>query len=535
MKKHMLLIVLFFIATFCYSQEDAWVYFKDKPDSSSYFNNPTEMLSQKALDRRLKQNIDLDITDVPLYKPYKDAIAAVDGITVMAQSKWLNALHIRGTQDAIFNLKNLEFVDHIDFADRTLNHSGRMNAIQQNAIVDKVLETEENFSYGTASRQIQMLNGDVLHQLNFTGKDITIAVLDAGFPAVNTTPPFQRLYDNNLIKGGYNYVNRSEDFYTGGTHGTIVLSTMGGYVENQLAGTAPDASYYLFVTEDPTSENPVEESYWVEAAEAADSLGVDVINTSLGYFNYDNPRYSYSYENMDGKTAFISRGADIAVSKGIFCVVSAGNSGNTTNPHIGAPADAYDVLTVGAVDTNENYVGFSSIGPSYDNRVKPDVMAIGYLAAIANTNGEITAASGTSFSSPITAGLVACLWQALPDKTNTELRQLIKESADRYTSPTAQYGFGIPDFNVAMQNGMNLTNDKFIIYPNPSNDIVNLLFPKNTPNTTVTIFNNLGQKIMEEKVMLDNPLFSIKNLATGIYSYKLEGSGKNQKGRLIKN
>lgn len=531
MKKIMLLMVLLFTAGLCFAQEDAWVYFKDKPDSEFYLSNPSEMLSQKALDRRTKQNIALDEKDVPLHTAYVESIVASPGISVMAKSKWLNALHIRGTKEDILLLQTLEFVSYVEFADKSLNSTSRTSNQQQVVAVKKELETQTDFNYGTSANQIQMLNGHLLHQSNYTGTGMTIAVLDAGFPGVNDTQPFQRLRDNNLIKGGYDYVTRSDNFYGGGTHGTIVLSTMAGFVEGQLAGTAPDAFYYLFRTEDSTSENPVEETYWVEAAEAADSLGVDVINTSLGYFHYDEGRYSYSYENMNGQTAFISRGANVAVSRGMFCVVSAGNSGNTQNPNIGAPADAFNVLTVGAVDANENYAGFSSIGPTYDNRIKPDVMGRGYQDTIATVEGDIGAASGTSFSSPIMAGLVACLWQALPDMTNAELRQLIKESSDRYSTPTHQYGYGVPDFNLALQNAMG-TDGNFIIYPNPTSGIVHLIFSKNLQNTTVVIFNELGQKVSEQYITLANPFFNISQLATGVYSYSLQGT--SQKGRIIK-
>jgi serine protease AprX len=532
MKKMMLFLLLFFTVSLCFSQEDAWVYFKDKPDTDYYLSHPTEMLSQKALDRRTKQNIALDNKDVPLHEAYVEAITASQGITVMARSKWLNALHIRGTAEDIDLIKSLEFVERIDYADKSLNSGSRTSMQQQPVSVSKELETHTDFNYGASANQIQMLNGHLLHQSNYTGEGMTIAILDAGFPGVDSTQPFQRLRDHNLIKGGYDFVARSDNFYAGGSHGTLVLSTMGGYVEGQLAGTAPDAFYYLFRTENATSENPVEESYWVEAAEVADSLGVDVINTSLGYFIYDDVRYSHTYEEMDGQTAFITRGANVAVSRGIFCVVSAGNSGTTVNPHISAPADAFDILTIGAVDANENNVSFSSIGPSFDNRVKPDVVARGYQCTVATPAGEIGAASGTSFSSPITAGLVACLWQALPDKTNAELRQLIKESADRYTAPTNQYGYGVPDFNLAMQSGMGLTNGNFILYPNPTDGVVHLIFPKNLQNTTVTIFNELGQRVSQQYVTLANPSFTISQLATGIYSYSMDGT--LQKGRIIK-
>ena len=534
MKRLYLLIVLL-MGGFCYAQEDAWVYFSDKPDAAFYLANPLEMLSQKALDRRTKQGIEPDEKDVPINPAYIEAVAGTEGITIMAKSKWLNALHIRGSIEAISALDELEFVADIDFANKQLNVEGRYNMAGGVKTGAKAQETAANFDYGFAAGQIEMLKGDNLHEQDFTGTGMTIAVLDAGFPGVNTLGTFARLRDNGNILGGYNYVGHSEDFYTGGNHGTLVLSTMAGYTENQLVGTAPDAFYYLFITEDTGGENPVEESYWVEAAEKADSLGVDVINTSLGYFKYDNLAYSHTYADMDGETAFITRGANVAFTRGMFCVVSAGNAGNSNTPNIGAPADALNVLTVGAVDSNENRAVFSSIGPTADGRIKPDVMAKGASATVANAEGAIATANGTSLSSPITAGLVACLWQALPDKTNAEILQLVKESADRYTNPNNSYGYGIPDFGFALRRGLNLGPDvKFIVYPAVSDSTVYLEFPAGVERVSVTLFNALGQRVMESKVAVSEPSFSITALATGIYSYRLEASGIAQTGRIIK-
>lgn len=536
MKKFLLCLALLSVI-FCYSQEDAWIYFKDKPDAEFYLANPLEMLSQKALERREKQGISLDDKDVPVASQYVDTILSTEGITVMAKSKWLNALHIRGSIEAITSLKNLSFLSSVDFADKTLNINGRVSITKMQHDAAENLEPEIVFDYGNSANQVQMLNGHLLHQQNFTGKGMSIAVLDAGFPNVDVTDPFKRLRENNQIKGGYNLVNRSDNFYTGGTHGTMVLSTMGGYVDGRLVGTAPDASYYLFVTEDTVSENPVEESYWVEAAEMADSLGVDVINTSLGYFIYDNVRYNHTYEQMNGQTAFISRGANVAASRGILCVVSAGNSAATANPYISAPADALGVLTVGSVDANRNYSSFSSIGPSFDGRVKPDVMARGSQATIATVDGDIGANSGTSFSGPITSGLVVCLWQALPEKTNVELIDLIRQSADRYNAPTPQYGYGIPDFNEALKSGWSnaVEETKFTVYPNPADDNLYFLFPDKVTNATVFIFNSIGQKVIDQSVSVTDTFLDISGLATGVYSYRIEASGINQKGRMIKN
>jgi serine protease AprX len=518
-------------------EEDAWVYFTNKPDADYYLAHPLEMLTQKALDRREAQGIALDIADVPVYEAYITQIEDFPGITVMAKSKWLNCVHVRGTEVAINSLTAFGFVDSIDFANRLLNTSGRPSAISQPQSVNKIMETMADFSYGNASNQIQMLNGHLLHQQDFTGEGMTIAVLDNGFPGVDVTQPFQRLFDNNLILGGYNFVSGSDFVYTGGDHGTMVLSTIGGFTEGQLVGTAPDAFYYLFVTEDTAGENPVEESYWVEAAEMADSLGADVINTSLGYFLYDNANYNYSYEDMDGQTAFITRGANVAFSRGMLCVTSAGNSANTSHPNIGVPADAPNTLTVGAVDQNEFYAPFSSLGPSSDGRVKPDVMARGVASAIVSTQGGITAANGTSFSSPITAGLVACLWQALPELTNAEILQIVRQSADRYNFPNAQFGYGIPDFAMALNIGLGLkedTKEQFRLYPNPSKADVSLAFPKNVLSANISLYNSLGQKVLEQIISGEPASLDISLLASGIYNYRIESGQETQTGKIVK-
>lgn len=521
MKKILVSFVL--MASFVgFAQQDAWVYFIDKPDAATYLANPLTMLTQKSLDRRTAQNIALDVKDVPIFPSYITQITNATGITVMAKSKWLNALHIRGSVTDIQQLALLTFVNNIQFADKTLN-SGALpkNASSQSyQAVNKTLDTQITFAYGNSSNQISMLGGDLLHQQDFTGTGKTIAVLDAGFPGVNTAVPFQRLFTNNLILGGYNYVDQSTNFYTGGSHGTLVLSTMGGYVENSLVGTAPDASYYLFITEDVASENPVEESYWVEAAEEADRLGVDIINTSLGYFGYDNPNYSYSYEDMNGITAFASRGADVAFSRGIICVTSGGNTGSTANAHIAVPAESLHTLAVGAVTASGFYASFSSIGPTFDGRVKPEVAAQGVQAVVSDPTGAIGLANGTSFSGPITAGMVACLWQALPTKTNAEIIQIIKQSASIYANPTPQLGYGIPNYNTALSTtlGINAVEKGIVmLYPNPANDILNFNIQRFSANAIIKIYSALGQRVLETKVASANGSITVSPLSSGIY------------------
>ncbi len=535
MKRILLFTLLIFNLGF--SQEDAWVYFNDKPDAAYYLANPLQMLTQRALDRRAAQGISLANSDVPISQTYIDQVTASTGITVMAKSKWLNALHVRGTQANIQLLTNLSFVSQIQFANSNLN--SRQSGEKSNELqpVNKQLEVLTNFNYGGSSNQIEMLNGHLLHQQNYTGQGKMVAIMDAGFPGVDTASPFQRLRDNNLILGGYNFPDRNTSIYTRSSHGTSVLSCMAGFVDNQLVGTAPDAQYYLFITEDTNSENPVEESYWVEAVEMADSLGVDVINTSLGYFAYDNPNYSYSYSDMNGIKSFAARGADIAFSKGMICVTSAGNSGNSSDPHIATPADAITTLTVGAVDASENYVSFSSIGPSFDNRVKPDVCAKGYLASVSNATGNIVNANGTSFSSPILAGMVTTFWSAVPNMTNAEIMQFVKESADIYANPTIYKGYGVPDFQLALTNALSLNsyqNNPVILYPNPVQNELNIIFTESEKSGELILYNNIGQQVASFVVSETNSTVSLDNLASGLYFYQLKSASKVAQGKLLK-
>ena len=543
-----IIVFLFLVSSFVgFSQEDAWVYFKDKPDFQTYLDNPSMMLSQRALDRRTAQGIALDMKDVPIYQPYIDEITASTGITVKAKSKWLNCLHIRGSVADINALKSLTSVLKVDFADKTLNSSAnKTKAKLKFKPVNKTMETAVTFNYGISSNQIQMLNGHLLHQLDYTGSGKIIAVMDSGFPGVDTAQPFERLRVNNQILGGYDFVNKSSNYYSGNNHGTYVLSSMGGYVDGQLVGTAPDAKYYLFITEDaisavPYNENPVEESNWVEAAEEADRVGVDIISTSLGYFGYDNSNYSHTYSDMTGNLAFASQGANIAFDKGIIVVASAGNEGQQTEPHVGIPAEAKNVIAVGAVKADETYALFSSIGPSYDDRVKPDVMAQGQTVVLSDPSGSIVTANGTSFSCPITSGMVACLWQALPGKNAQQIKQLIQQSSDNFAEPPIksrpQYGYGIPDFNLALANGLSVTDfskTDLVVYPNPTYDSISFTLSNDSDVKTISIYTVLGQKVLEKNISNQSSTISLKSLNSGTYFYKIELNGFSKSGKIIK-
>ena len=499
--------------------EEAWVYFKDKPNVSSSLSNPSTILTQRAIDRKQRFGITIDERDVPVNETYISNLKSQTGIQVMAKSKWMNAVHVRGTETNVNNLLTLNFVDHIEYAKNKINSSNRVN--QTTSKFDDQ-ETMIDFNYGYTANQVEMISLDQLHLIDFTGDGLWIAVLDSGFPNVNTLSAFSRLRANNDLRGGYNFVNRTDNYYSNllDDHGTRVLSTMAAYIENNYVGTAPDASYYLFVTEDVSSETPVEESYWVEAAERADSLGVDVINSSLGYFDFDDSKYDYNQSQMDGKTAFVSRGAAIAAEKGMMVVNSAGNSGYNVDGTITAPADAENVFSIGAVDSDGNRTSFSSVGSTNQPSIKPDVMAQGAIVPVVNKSGNLVGNNGTSFSSPIMAGAIACLMQAFPNISPETLRQQIRESGDNADSPDFLNGYGIPNFYTAYSNLLStadLDKNLVTVHPNPVQNYLTIKGLEPSERTTLLLYSVTGKVILRQQAIRPDFKMDFSNLSNGLY------------------
>lgn len=516
--RKILLLSTFFTVLLMQAQEHAWVYFVDKPNEAVFMDEPLTMLSQRSLERRIVQNIALDFKDIPIATTYVNQINAISGIEVKAKSKWLNAVHVIGSEAAINDLETLAIVHHIEFAAKALNNKNKISKNQKIKLGEL-----ENYNYGNSLNQAQQIGADFLHQKNYTGAGMQIAILDAGFPNVDNFRAFQKIRDNNQILGGYNFVDRDTNFYQHNNHGTSVLSTIAGFVDGELVGTAPEASFYLFITEDVNRETPLEESLWVEAAEKADSLGVNIINTSLGYRDFDESKYDHSYADMDGKTTFISRGANVAATRGILVVVSAGNSGNsTTYNYIGTPGDAINVFTIGAVNASGTIASFSSYGPAFGGNIKPDVLAKGAQTTVVNSTGNVSTANGTSFSSPVMAGAIASFWQAFPYKTNYEIMQLIRESAHLFTTPTAQEGFGIPNLKKAFENATfgNFSLDNMIIYPNPVADKIYYNVHSDVKSITISAFDLLGRKVLEEHK--NNTPINFAKFQSGVYMLRFE-------------
>lgn len=531
--KKFLFYTLIFIFGIANAQDLVFIQFTDKPNAGTYFANPTLMLTQKALDRRLKYNIDLDIKDVPVEITYINEVEDL-GIQTVQISKWFNGIFAWCTEAEILQLESLNFVEEVKSFVR--NEDAAFTENQEDEW-EYTFETVENgllnTDYGHTSTQINQIKLEHLHNLGFTGEGISIAVLDNGFLGVDTVDGFAYIRDNDQIKGVYNFVHDNEDVYSHGNHGTVVLSTIAGNIEGQYVGTAIDADFYLFVTEDNSHELPDEEVHWLAAAEWADYLGVDVVNTSLGYSLYDDPKYNYLNSDLDGQTSYISQAAQIAAEKGMMVVVSAGNSGNNQWHYITMPADSEDVFTIGAVDANGNPAAFSSFGPTADGRIKPDVMALGSYATVIRYDGQIGYSSGTSFSSPIIAGAMACLIQAFPDYQPSYLRQKVRESASLFENPEDQMGHGIPDFSWAYEaclGVLDLDEQKVIIYPNPTYGIVEIL--SEIEIKEIELFTINGQKVRNYG---DNTSLNLVDLPQGIYILKIQlTDGKIISKKIIK-
>ncbi|MDY8133992.1 S8 family serine peptidase [Aquimarina sp. 2201CG5-10] len=505
--------------------EDAWVYFTDKENVTDALANPITILTQEAIDRKNLHNTVIDARDIPVNESYITQLKNTTGITVLAKSKWFNCAYVRGTQPNIASLSALSFVDRIDYADNSLD--SRKSVVENKKAKQpspNKFKVKTLFNYGSALQQIQQLNAEYLHEQNFTGSGMIIAVMDSGFPGVNTIDGFKRIRDDGRLLDGYDFVSRNADefAFTGSSHGTQTFSDIAGFIDGQFVGTAPDAKYYLFRTEDVSSEGPKEEALWVEAAERADSLGVDVINTSLGYSaGFDNPAYEYQTSDMDGQTTFITRGANIAFEKGMLLVSSAGNEGGSSWGIITAPGDAPGVLTVGAVNSSGNYASFSSIGPTADNRVKPDVVARGASAAVILSNNSVSSSNGTSFSSPIMAGAVTCLWQAFPSMTNAEIMQLVRASGSLFNNPTNQLGYGIPNFKTILENlaiGEEVA-EGFRVYPNPVRN--RLFIDLNTEKKIKIRIFTLEGKIVKSEELSNTKYISLQDLSTGLYMVEI--------------
>jgi serine protease AprX len=519
-----------------------WIQLKDKKGTLYQISKPEAFLSQRAINRRIRQHIAIDETDLPVSKVYLDTLKK-RGLEIFHTSKWLNGVTVRIADTAqIRKIAALPFVVSVQFT-----RPANVLKSATNKFNESDLQSDFDPSkYGTAISQLTQLNGQYLHNQGFRGKDIQIAVLDDGFWHVNEIAAFDSLRFNKRILKTRDIVEPRSDFYQLHTHGMSVLSSMGGNVPGVLIGTAPDASYYLLRTEDAGTEYLIEEDNWVVGAELADSLGADVINSSLGYSKFDDPKMSHTYADLNGHKTRITQGANMAFRKGILVFNSAGNEGAVTNSwkYIIAPADGENVIGVAAVDKFGIRAPFSSVGPAFGKAIKPNVAALGWGTYLVTSTGILGSSSGTSFSSPVLAGLGACLLQANPYAGAKLAKLAIEQSANQYNKPDSLLGYGIPDFEKAdkylkVNSATNLNwKSSWAISPNPFTDC---LFVRNLNNSIdedyqVSIYNLQGicfwQSTFnpEETIILKN----LANLPQGFLILSIRSGEKEERIKLVK-
>jgi serine protease AprX len=521
MKQSITIFLILFLSVTVFARSTPAIYkviFTNKGNSSYSIARPAEFLSLKSIERRLLQKIPLTESDLPVNPEYLKALRN-SGAEVLYSSKWLNMAIVKVDNKAVIDkisqesfVKEIRAADHL-YEKQALSklklyfNSESFTKIPNHSRL-AVKKSGRAYNYGSSLNQAEMIHIDEMHNLGFNGRGVTIAVIDGGFNSANTIAAFDSLRFNSQILGTKDFVQPGNNVY--GTmmsdHGTKVLSLMGGYLPGQIIGTAPKASFWLLRSEDVASEYLMEEYYWVNAAEYADSVGADIINSSLGYTTFFNPEEDHTYADMDGNTTIVTIGADMAASKGILVVNSAGNSGSDAWHYIGAPADGDSVLTIGAVDSTGIYASFSSVGPTSDGRIKPDITAQGKYATIAMVPSGVALGNGTSFSSPIIAGAAACLWQANPTYTNMELINAIRMSGSQSSNPDNLKGWGIPNFMLANNlltayviqkkepfSGLN-------VYPIPFNSRINIEMEANTwLSVDIKIINSIGHVVAEMK------------------------------------
>ena len=508
-------------------------------DKGSYTYNDVQ-LSAKSLLRRTTQDIELNHRDIPVFADYINAVSTFQ-IEIIFASRWSNSLFVKSTPDQIAQIKQLPFVNKVARSKKIqstntdvsptnfhLNHTTKFGAVKD---------------YGFSDPQITQLEGKILHQNGYFGEDMTIAVFDAGFFKVNEHPVFKKAFEDNRIIAGPDFVRGHNTLvnYTFSAHGEMVLSTMAGFIEGTYIGTAPEANYILIRTEDAPTEKIIEEYYWLQAAEYADSIGVDMINSSLGYTVFNDTLDNHTYEQMNGDYTLITKAADWAAQTGILVVNSAGNSGASTWYYIGAPADGDSVFSIGAVDIDGISADFSSHGPTFDGRVKPNVVAHGAGVYVASGLDGYGPSNGTSFSGPIVCGMTACLWQYLktvnPNISNMDIIQRVEESASLYPGNDENYGYGIPDYTSIVPDitPYELPKVELGVYPNPfSNELI--VHENFKPGDKLEIYTSSG-KLLFHKTIQDlsySSHITTEDFTPGIYFIAIKSKDKNNVFKAIK-
>lgn len=525
--------IFIFLSVQCYSQTSRYfVEFTDKNNTPYSTNQPEDFLSQRSIERREKQGISVLERDLPVDPVYLDAIENKGG-TILYTSRWFNAAYIEIDTNFIDSVFALDFVsDGYETAKRS-----RSTLVNQKEAIKIAITKEKgqktNFTsmidYGVSESGMGLLGISDMHELGYTGDGVLIAILDGGFQNAGSVSYFSDLRTNGGIVSTYDFVDQEIDVYDDHQHGTSVMSLLAAYDEGTIVGTAYDADYILLRTEDAFSEKNSEMIYWVIAAEYADSIGADIITSSLGYNEFDDASNNFVYADLDGETTLITQGADIAAETGMLVITSAGNEGSSSWQKITAPADGDNVIAVGAVNSNGDYASFSSRGPSADGRVKPNVVAQGQGIGMGQSNGTTGVGNGTSLAAPQIAGLAAGLWQAFPDFSAMDIKELIEQSGSQYEHPDERLGYGIPNFLGAYNKGLTVKQGNVVlsttkVFPNPfhGGNLYLILGPEEVgTSASVALVDAFGREVFSEEISaaaLGNELsIDASELQEGLY------------------
>ena len=529
--KQTISIFLFLCTFFPSHSQEGFMYrlmLKDKGNPPFSTEQPEMFLSEKSIQRRTKQGFSVDSTDLPIDPSYFQAIANT-GAEIRTSSKWVKTVVVYIPDSSLISpLKNLPFID-------TLYCVWKGSLPNQASIRNKNYEAEQTRleddinSYGAGFTQISLNNGYLLHDAGFRGKGMTIAVIDGGFSNADSIDYF----DFQKVKGIKSFNHEIDDpLREGVDHGTRVLSCMLSDKPGEMIGTAPEAEYYLLRSEVDNEEYPVEEDYWVAALEYADSVGADIVTSSLGYGYFDDSSMDQTQDQLDGKSVPISVAAGLAASRGILLFNSAGNEANNAWRKIMFPGDAFNMLTIGAITGDSVRSYFSSVGYTADGRVKPDLMAMGTNTAVVGGDGQVVHSSGTSFSTPIIAGLSACLWQALPELTSFEMIQALQETADAFSHPDSLMGYGIANvYKAYAQNKTGLkpigkeNTGSFSIFPDGNRLYLNFNYSPGEAKPVLNIYSVVGIKVLSVSDFSSS--IDISSLPKGIYIAALQMDNKS--------
>lgn len=542
MKKYVLLLLILSSLEVFAQNTYYLISLKDKNNNGFSIAKPDAFLSKRAIDRRQKQGIAVTTQDLPLTPAYLTQIQGA-GATIWLKSKWFNAVVIQCNTTTLNKVKALSCVANSSAITRKENTSlsDNLNAIES---TNNVQELDAVSINGYSKQQLSMTENDKMHTNGFTGKGLHIAVLDAGYLNADKNPALDSLRKKKNILGTVDFVNKNHAaVYKENDHGANCLTILAANSPYKLKGAAPDASYWLIRTENELLESRLEEINWTCAAEFADSVGVDIISSSLGYYDFDNKALSYTYSQMNGKTTYISRAATYAQKKGIVVVCSAGNEAQLPWKYISSPADADSILAIGAVDSLGNRGSFSSLGPSSDNRIKPDVCTRGvktwYADPNLNTLGKPNSGNGTSYSCPLIAGWVACFWQAFPNLTANQIVAIVKKAGSIANKPNNNIGYGIPNYtrasllaNSVLTGFDDISEIKSGIYPNPTQGKLNIVHPIFSNLSSIEIINSQGEIYQQ---VINNEL-DLDGFTNGMYLLKLIfNNGECHFERFIKN